>query len=142
MSTLDDLNHAVTQQGARWIKLRATTDPAVDGEILAFEQREMSWQGAPVLNSKTGAPRIEWIFTLLTTLRDDDEDDGTRKLPANESMQRAIGAAIKAAGAKAEIGGRLQVAVSEDPANATDQAGYRAKYTPPAAPTVSADDLF
>lgn len=139
---LDDLNHAVASRGGRWIKLRDTDDPKVDGEILDFEQREKTdLDGNVVIGKKSGKPRIEWLFTLKVDDREDDDDDGIRKLPANESMQTAIAKAIKESGEKAEVGGRLQVAVSGNPADKFSQADYVAKYTPPAI-AVPADDIF
>lgn len=141
---LDALNEAVRTMGGRWVKLRHTTDPPISGEILDFQQRPMSWEGKPVLSQRTGQPRMEWVFILRTQLHEDDEDDGVRRLPANESMQRAIAQAIKDAGGNAEIGGRLQVAVVADAPSATDQADYKARYTAPepAPKSVSADDIF
>jgi hypothetical protein len=143
MNTLDALNDAVAARGGRWIKLRTKDDPAIDGEILAHEVRDKrDPDGNVVTSRKSGAPRTEWLFTLATGLSDDGDDDGVRKLAANESMQSAIATAIKASGQKAVVGGRIQVAVSADPEDSYSQATYAAKYTPPAASGVSADDLF
>lgn len=143
MNTLDALNEAVAARGGRYLKLRSTDDPAVDGEILAFEERDRTDPDGNVVTSrKSGQARREWLFTISTDLREDGEDDGVRKFAANESAQRAIADAIKKSGQKAAIGGRLQVAVSQNPEDSYSQATYAAKYTPAAPAGVSADDLF
>lgn len=142
MSTLDDLNQAVATRGGRWIKIRTTDDPKIDGEILEFEQRDKTdLDGNVVVGKKSGKPRIEWLFTLKVDEREDDDDDGIRKVPANESMQGAIAKAIKESGHQAEVGGRLQIAVAKNPEDDYSQADYVARYTPPAL-AVPTDDIF
>lgn len=140
-NTLDALNTAAQSMGGRWLKLRTTDDPAVDGVLLDFEQRQKTFEGEVVRSRKSGDPRIEWVFTFQTNARDDDDDDGIRKWSANESAQRAVAAAIKEAKVKAETGGRLKVKVKADPENDRSQAEYVARYEPPVK-TADADDFL
>ena len=56
---LDQLNTAAASLGGQWRKLRTTDDGVIEGTVLAFEEREKTFEGAPVLNRKTGAPRKE-----------------------------------------------------------------------------------
>lgn len=141
--SMDALNEAVASVGGSWVKLRNSDDPPIEGTIVSFEKRNRTDpQGDVVYKRGTQTPRIEWVFTLQTDLRDGDEDDGIRKLPCNESMQRAISEAIKASGRPAEEGGTLKVGVASDPEDSFSQAEYRAKYTPPAKTIDTDDDEF
>ena len=100
---------------------------------MAFETRPRTdMDGNPVLKRGTDVPRIEWLLTLSVPLaeREGPDDDGTRKLPCNESMQAAISQAIKACGEPAKEGDLLKIAVSEDPADKMRQAQYIARWTP------------
>jgi hypothetical protein len=144
---MTDINDAIASMGSRWIKQRATTDPAIDGTIVSYESRNKTFEGAPVLNRKTGQPRVEWVFTLQTSACEDSEDDGVRRYGAAESCQRAIAEAVKQSGHKLAVGGRLQIAVIADPATDREQPTFKAKYTPPAptainVPAVNVNDIF
>lgn len=136
--SLDSLNNAIASIGGTWVKLRTKADPPVDGTILDFEERGKTFEGQPVLSRKSGEQRIEWLFTLQCA-GDGADDDGVRKLTANESMQRAIAKAIRDTKTQAAKGGRLQVAVASDPENEREQAEYVARYSPPALPIGDAD---
>ena len=135
MTTLDDLNQAAASLGGEWAKLRTTDDPTIEGKVVAFEVRDKSFEGAPVLNRKTGQPRKEWIFTL------DTGNGETTKISLNESAQRAVSSALKEAGSTAKVGDTLKIGVAEDPPSDREQAIYRARWTPaPASLGVPADD--
>jgi hypothetical protein len=139
--SIDALNEAVASAGGSWVKLRTTDDTPIEGRIADFVKRDRTDpDGNVVFKKGTQTPRVEWVFTLEVDPADPD-DDGVRKLPCNESMQRAISDAIKAAGKAAEVGGTLKVGVKEDPEDSFSQATYQAKYTPPAK-TVDLDDEF
>lgn len=125
---LDQLNEAASRIGGKWVKLRDQGD-VLEGVVLDFELREKSYEGQPVVSRSTGKPRIEWLFTIQTELREDAEDDGIRKFPANESAQRAIAAAIKECGQPAKKGDHLKVGVKTPPKSTTDQAEYQARWT-------------
>ena len=145
MSELTELNQAVASVGGSWVKLQAKGD-VIEGEITAFEKRPRTDpQGNVVMKRGTDTPRIEWLFTLKVDADqlEGPDDDGLRKLPANESMQRAIASAIKEAGVQAEVGGRLKVGVKADRPDDFSQAEYQAKYTAPMAKLdVNVDEAF
>lgn len=128
---MDALNDEIASSGGSWVKLISSDDAPVEGTIIEFEKRDRRTpQGEVVLSKKTGKPRIEWVFTLQTDRRDDDDDDGIRKLSCNESLRFTIADAIRDAGKPAEVGGTLKVGfVSRD--DEYSQAVYQAKYTPP-----------
>ena len=126
---LDQLNTAAASLGGQWRKLRTTDDGVIEGTVLAFEEREKTFEGAPVLNRKTGAPRKEWVFTLAVA----GEDDPV-KVSLNESGQRAVAAALREAGAKAKEGDTLKIGVKTNAASDREQPEYQARWTPGAAP--------
>ena len=126
---LDQLNTAAASLGGQWRKLRTTDDGVIEGTVLAFEEREKTFEGAPVLNRKTGAPRKEWVFTLAVA----GEDDPV-KVSLNESGQRAVAAALREAGAKAKEGDTLKIGVKVNAASDREQPEYQARWTPAAAP--------
>ncbi len=131
MSTLDTLNTAAESLGGRWVKLNRREHGTIEGALKDFEIRPKTFESKPVLSSKTGEQRSEWVLTLKVTPEDDD-DDGIRKLSLNESAQRALAKAIKDSKAKAATDGIVKMAVLKDPATDREQAEYQAKYTPPA----------
>jgi hypothetical protein len=136
--SIDTLNHAAETLGGKWVKLNRVEHGVIEGDLVDFEVRPKTFEGKPVLSSKTGEQRDEWVLALRTDARDDADDDGIRKLSLNESAQRALAAAIKESGQKAELGGRVKGRVTEDPETSTQQATYQFKYTPPTKAT-SAD---
>ena len=136
---LDELVTAASSIGGNWAKLRTTDDPPVEGTVIAFESRAKTFEGAPVLNRKTGAPRMEWVFTL------DCGGEEPTKVSLNESGQRAVSAALRAANCTSpKAGDTLKVGVKANPANDREQAEYQAKWTVGAAtldvPTTPAAD--
>lgn len=124
---LDQLNTAAASLGGNWRKLRTTEDGAIEGRVLSFEDREKSFEGAVVLNRKTGQPRREWVFTLEV-----DGEDEPIKIALNESGQRAVAAALREAGVKAKEGDTLKIGVKTDPPSDREQAEYQARWTPAA----------
>lgn len=146
--SIDAMNEAIARSGGKWVKVRNAGDK-IAGRLADYEERPKTWKDAPVLNSKTGKPRIEWVLTLEVDEADGPDDDRLRKVTANESMQRAISAAVRASGKPAEIGGHLAIAVKNEAASDTEQAEYVAAYKPPAlaaaindpAPTAEDDPL-
>ena len=120
--SLDELSQAADSIGGSWAKLRTTDDPPLEGRVIAFEQRPKSFEGQPVLNRKTGAPRYEWVFTL-----DTGEEEPT-KVSLNESAQRAVANALREAGAKPDVGDTLKIGVRANPATDREQAEYQARW--------------
>jgi hypothetical protein len=104
-----------------------------------------------------GNPKKQLVVTLVTDLRESDDDDGTRKIYAKggnytaktgsgKAMKEAIVDALKQAKAKElEVGGRLKVGYTgigqKTKAAYSAPKLYTAKYTAPAAPAVSESDL-
>jgi hypothetical protein len=125
---LNDFNEMAANSGGKWIKLREL-DATVAGELIDTEEREKTYKGKVVLSSKTNKPRREIVVTLKVDDRTDDEDDGIRKIAADESMQRALIAAAKKTPFVA--GGRLAIKCVRAPESETDQAGYDAAFAPP-----------
>ena len=130
---LDELVNAAAGIGGNWAKLRTTDDPPIEGKVLAFEDRPKTFEGAPVLNRKSGAPRREWVFTI------DTGDDEPVKVSLNESGQRAIAAALREANAKPNVGDTLKIGVKANPPSDREQAEYQARWTP-ASPALSIPD--
>lgn len=130
---LDQLNEAVDTIGGKWLKINRVEHGAAEGALVDFEIRPKTFEGAPVLSRKSGEQRKEWVLTLRIDEAEDADDDRLRKLSLNEAGQRALATALKEAKAKAEVGGRIKIAVVEDPETSTQQATYRARYTPPPA---------
>ena len=129
--SIDAMNEAIARSGGKWVKIRNAGDK-IAGRLADYEERPKTWKDAPVLNSKTGKPRTEWVLTLEVDEADGPDDDRLRKVTANESMQRAISTAVRTSGKPAEIGGQLAVAVKSEAASDTEQAEYVANYKPPA----------
>jgi hypothetical protein len=120
MSTLGGLDDAVNQMGGNWIKLTSTDDPPLIGTVLSFEERDMTYEGRPVLSQKTGRQRREWVFTL------DTGEDEPVKVAFKEAGQRAIANAIKANGKGSKAGDVLKIKVTESSVQGKSQAEYRA----------------
>jgi hypothetical protein len=153
MSTQTDPNAFLMGGGGRSAKF-ATIGDKIDGEITATEVTQQTdfTDGTP----KTwpdGNPMMQLVITLQTDEREDDQDDGVRRVFAKGSARKAtttigaVRAAVQAAGAKTlEVGGRLQLAYTGD--GVAPKAGlnapkeYKAKYTPPAAGSVNVDEIF
>lgn len=126
---LSDLHNELQSARGRWVKL-ANKGDSIEGVVVGFEIRGLTWEGKPVISSKTGQQRREWVFTLRTDLRDDDDDDGIRKVPLKEAGQRAVRDAI--ADAKVtnpKAGDRLKIAVTKDKESYNSQPTFRARWT-------------
>lgn len=120
---MTDINTAAAAIGGEWVKLTRKEHGSVEGRVVSFETRPMTFEGAPVLNRKSGQRRTEWVLAI-------QKDDGeTVKLSLKESGQRAVSDAIKAAHVDAKNGDRLKIAVSHDPASDREQPTYQARWT-------------
>lgn len=122
----------------------------IKGRIVSADERQQTdVETGEKLTWADGSPRMQWVITLATDLRDDADDDGLRTVYAKggnftaatgegKSMQSAIRDAV--ADAKAKViaeGGTLTVKHSGlgEKKNKAYSAPklYVAKYTPPAA---------
>ena len=128
---LDDLNRDVASSGGVWFKLNRIEHGTLKGIVVDVETREKTFEGSVVLSRKTGKPRQERVFTLITDQRDPevDDDKGIRKFSANEGAYFAILDALKEAKATAEVGDTLAIKVVKDPETTTSQADYKAQWT-------------
>ena len=128
---LNELNEDVARSGGGWVKLNRVEHGTLKGIVVDVETREKTFEGAPVLSRKTGKPRMERVFTLITDLRDPevDDDKGIRKLGANEGAYFAILDAPKESKATAEIGDTVEIKVTADPPTSTSQAEYKARWS-------------
>lgn len=155
MSLATSINDDIERGGGRFVKLREAGD-AIVGDLLAIDERTKTWEGQPVLSRTSGEPRKEWVITLRTELSDSDDDDGVRKIAANEGLQIAIKSHMRESGQRfpATWGGRLAVGVKVGAPSPTAQVEeWSVRYTAPtgaetindavaaAAPAQAADPL-
>lgn len=122
---IDALNELST--GGKWVKLKAKGDK-VTGKLLAAEWRDRTNPSGEKVFAKSGKLRRELILTLACT-PEDGEDDGIRKVPLNESGQRAV---REAGGREWVANGTVTIGVTKDPEDSYSQATYKAKYEAPA----------
>ena len=82
-----------------------------------------------------GSPRMQLPITVQTNLRDpsDPNDDGKRTFYVKGEMKKAIGNALRVAGAKMAVGGVLALTyVGDEPTKGFPKKLYSATYQPPA----------
>ena len=101
--------------------------------------------GAP-LTWEDGKPRMELVVVLQTDERDDEEDDGVRKLYVKGQMQAAVADAVRKAGQRGlGIGGKLRVTYTSEneptKRGRSPQKVYEARYEAPVQPVDDIDDV-
>lgn len=142
----DDLLLAASRSGAPAAKF-PSVGSVVEGYVTArprkTEQRDVDGK---VKTFDDGTVRMQVLIEIQTELRDPDipDDDGLRTVWCKWEIQKAVSAAILAAGVRRlEIGGFLQIGRTQDepPVNKKYKPTQKfvAKYTPPA---TAADDMF
>lgn len=139
MSLASSINQDIESGGGKFVKLRDTGD-AVVGELLGIDERIKMWEGAPVLSRKSGEPRKEWVITLRTDLSEGPDDDGVRKVAANEGLQIAIKTHMRESKQlfPDQFGGRLAIGVKVGAPTTTSQVEeWSVRYTPPATGTAA-----
>lgn len=100
-------------------------------------KQQTSMETGQPLTWDNGDPRMQLVVTLQTTLREDEDDDGLRKLyvkgskdPASQSLHAAVAGAVQAAGAKGlDVGGTLTVTYVADGVAKTRGYNPPKKYT-------------
>jgi hypothetical protein len=100
-------------------------------------KQQTSMETGQPLTWDNGDPRMQLVVTLQTTLREDEDDDGLRKLyvkgskdPASQSLHAAVAGAVHAAGAKGlDVGGTLTVTYVADGVAKTRGYNPPKKYT-------------
>jgi len=135
-----------------------TVGDKVLGDITNVElQQQTDLEENKPLFWDNGQPRMILVITLDTDLREDDDDDGVRRIYAKggkfevesgtgKAMKDAIADAVKAAGAKSiDVGGQLAVVHSGLAKRKTRGHNaaklFTAQYRPPTT-SVAASDLF
>ena len=90
MSSLEEANALLAGMGGRAAKFERVGDDT-KGIILAVEVRPQTKMGTgEVLTFEDGTPRKQLVITLQTEEREDEDDDGVRKLYAKAEMTKAI----------------------------------------------------
>jgi hypothetical protein len=126
---MSDINTEIESFAGQWQQLTKKDHPTIEGRVTYFEKRPATFEGQPSISRKTGQPRTEWVFAVLT------DGGDTVKFSLMESGQRAISTAIKANGQSANIpGDRIKIAVTEDSVTGKSQAEYKVKWTTDTAP--------
>ena len=131
-----DPNSLIMGSGARSAKFINHKDE-VWGIIMSAETRQQTEINGALKTYDDGNSMWQVVITLLTEQHEDDDDDGLRAVYAKGQMLKAIGDAVRKAGAKGiEDGGKLFVRYVGDAEprqrgfNGAKQ--YIAKYDPPA----------
>jgi hypothetical protein len=119
--TMDDINNYLFGGGGKAAEFKQVGDMVV-GTITNVEMaQQTTLEDNKPLFWEDGTPRMQLIVTLQTDLKDDDEDDGIRRLYAKggkfevadgrgQGLKEAIADALKKAGLKRiELGQKLTV---------------------------------
>lgn len=121
-----------------------TIGTTVKGAVVSSEvTQQTDFQTGKPLTWDDGSPRQQVVITLQTDLRDPEvtDDTGLRKLYVKGQMTAALRDALRAAGARLEVGGTLAVQYTEDEPSATrgfnPKKVYRAQYQPATAGAVN-----
>ena len=125
-----------------------TVGKVVEGVVEAAEVTDQTdISTGEVKRWPDGNPRKQLVITIATDERDPEnpDDDGRRRIFAKGNMLTAVKEAIRKSGGQLEVGGKVKVRYEGD--GEATQRGFnppklfKAKYEPPTAPAVSADDL-
>lgn len=107
------------------------------GEIVeigeAVQQKDLK-TGLPA-TWDDGNPKMMLPITIATTVKTDADDDGHRTFWVSGNLKKAIGAAIRHAGARLQVGGHLSVTFTgygEAKKGFNPPRMWSATYTPPA----------
>lgn len=100
------------------------------------ERQQTDFKSRDPLTWPDGSPKMQWVITMQTDRRDDEDDDGRRRLFAKGQMLEAIRRAVRDAHAKDIVAdGFLTVTYVGDGELADDALTppkvYEATYTPP-----------
>lgn len=141
MTTAEQFLLGAGGKSAKFETIGASITGTIDATPEVRQQTSLE-TGTPLVWDN-GDPKMQLVVTLKTELREDEDDDGLRKLyvkgskdPASKSMHAAVAGAVLAAKAKGlEIGGRLAVTYTGDGVSKTrgfnPPKQYEATYQPP-----------
>lgn len=144
MTLADFYEDVAKPRGGKWIRLAEVGDKVV-GTIIDIEVRDRRTpDGEVVANKKTGKPRKEYVVTLEIDDREDDEDDGIRKVSCNESAQDAVRDAFNKAGGGDISGARFALQLVGAAPDKFSQAKYACSIKKSAKPVTvpSIDELI
>lgn len=120
----DDINAAAAAYAGNWVKMQSKADGAIEGIVLSFTVRDMTFEGDRLKSRKTGEQRKEWVFVVQP-----DGGGEAVKFSLKEAGQRAVAAAIKDSGKSAKVGDRLKIGVKKDKESDREQPEYQARWT-------------
>jgi hypothetical protein len=153
----DDINDFLFGSSGKAAKFENLGDMVVGVILDAKKTQQTSMEDNTPLTWQDGSPRMQLVVSLQTDQRDDDDDDGVRRVfakggtyevaeGAGTSMKAAIADAVKRAGTKFEDGGKLTVAYTGNGKKTnrgyTAPKLFKAKYEPPSKVAITDDDLF
>lgn len=145
--TMQDVNSVLMGAGGRSASFKKHGDQ-VWGVVVGSDMRQQTdFDDGSLLFWDDGKPKMQIVISLLTDERDDDEDDGLRRVYVKVPSQflKAMRDAITKTGAKGiEDGGKFLVRYMSD-AEPTrrgkqGQKQYFCKYEPPTRATVLPSD--
>ena len=138
MTRNDSYNFLATDSMAYWPRSTTAVGETLTGTI-AREPKETQ-QTEPTGELKTwknGDPMMQLIVDLQTTLHEDDEDDGQRRLYVKGNLRTALINAVRQAGTQGiDVGGQLAVTFSgygEKKPGLSPPREFTIVYTPPKA---------
>ena len=121
-----------------------TIGTTVEGTVVDFvTSQQTSIDGEP-LTWDDGSPRWQIVVTLQTAEREDDADDGLRKMYCKGNLLTELKAAVKASGEKLAVGGVVKAqyhADGEAKRGYTAPKLYKVRYTPAPARSVDLEDF-
>lgn len=139
---MTDVNDFLMGGGGKSAEFKAHGDQ-VWGEIVTSEVRQqIDFATKKPKFYDDGNAMMQLVVTLQTTERDDDEDDGVRKVYARGRMLNSIRDAVRKAGATGIANrGKLLVRYTGDvPTNLSPAKEYFTKYEPPTTTVPSAQE--
>ena len=135
------VNDGLMEGGAPNFKFEAKNDE-VEGVIDSVEKKQQTEFGTnKPLTWPDGNPKWQFVFTLATGLRDNDDDDGLRRVFARGQMLGEVRKSIRESKYAGDVvGGTLKVRFvgTKPSAMGTPAKQYRARFT---APSVDASSL-
>lgn len=143
MTMMDSANDLLLGSGGKTAKFPEIGAKVVGTVLSADTSQQTDIDGVPKFWDD-GKPMMQVVVQLQTDNREDDEDDGVRKLYVKGNMHKAVQEVVRVHRGLA-VGGKLAVAYYAD--GEQKRKGYsapklfKAQYTPPAT-SIENSDLF